>query len=446
MDRVPSHPHPTDSLLAPSFHVVGETAVSQIAYDPYDHEYNAEDPAHNNITRKSLHLHGERGNRRIRELPCGVQPRQQLMVDGGCVPPAHSAGVFGNALMSHARNSYSHAEGTLPAGSNVSLLSDASAFADGEHLQLTRDSIRRYDLSLDCLENPFLSHRIGTPRHAWVPSDHRRGVVDALSRDFGPPGLSIGTDLGAYGMEPSSSNGVLLRLVLQEGSDLPGDHYFASRRCDLSDAASAAEEVSELISPVQNIEVGGSTAPADRIRQLVAAKSGLAKKDPSKDVGRSGLALPTHSRVEQRDRKKNGSNYLTENEDSAPYYIIYVGGKESASAQIEGDSSGDEVTPKRAPPIRFFDAGVEISMYGRPLSRKRKRGTPSRSFRSPRHDKDQANFEGEEALRNLQEHQRSIWDQFVPKTQKDQAALPSETPIQCEQREHQGRHPDTSVG
>ena len=405
----------TDPVIAPSFQLVGETAVSQIAYDPYAQEYTVDNPATDSILRNA-HLHGERGNRRIREVPSRVQSRQQVMVEEGCYPPAHSVGAFASALMPQARSSYRHPEGALPVGSNVSLLSDSSAFVDGEHIKLARDPMRNYDKSSDTVENPFLSRGRGAPRHAFLPSETRGGAIDPLSRGLGSLGLCKGTDMGAYGLQPLSGNGVLPRHMLHEGYEFPGFHCFASGPCELYNGASVTREQYEQTSPVENVEAGGSTDSADFMRRLVAAKSGSANMDALKDVCQSAVAvaLPAHGGVEQHDQIENGSNFCLEDEDSAPYYIIYVGEKESVPAQTEGNSPGDEATKKRAPPVRFFDAGVEISMNGRPLSRRRKGRTPRRSPRSPKHDKEEAHKEGDEALRNLQVHQRSIWDQFVP--------------------------------
>lgn len=370
-----------------------------------------------------------RGNRRIRQVPTAIEPRQQTQIlAGGFAATPNSALMFSRTRQQD-RN-------ILGSDSMLPILGDPFAF----QLQLSaisnQEAFRHQDQTSAALVNSMRSQGNAPYQKPFFPVSPLGETLDGLGSGSLASRFSPG-----IGFETSRLLGVadILDQRIMAESSLPshmpgsavavGDYLLGLPRSD-----STVQSWSERNDfPMYDTRTGCQ----DLIRGLIAARSArpvcTASNEKSIQDSEWSVAQDSHckelkgiaSPQEQicRDGFLSGSRDPATQEmasnqkaDFRRQYITKQVGQDHALSKARIEHSQESL--KLHAPIRFFNSGVEISMNGRPLTETEKIvgknavSKPKGKMIDGQRTIETSDYGRRQELKTLQERQQSIWAAF----------------------------------
>lgn len=427
--------------------IVGQAAVSEVASDPYDDSVDQHVETRDHSHLQDPQYDFPRGNRRIREAPSTIQPRQQaVLADGRFAPAAlRSMDPLGEVLAfeQHLRE---RSQGILDASARASMIENPLT------LQRTlSDPLLHSGQGSAVMNNPFLSQGIARFRPSFFPPSPLPDTTNGLGSLDGY--ACVGLRASAL-QAPPVSHDMIHQLLGLRNAPPSEDAEPAERELgSLADTISAAQRQHSQNGSVLS-DHQESNSPQDMIRRLLATRNAptteersvperefvsLAGSIFSVQEQRHNQAIRDEDEGEGGERKRLGiAKFRQRNakqEVKTPHSSRLVA-EEQSTTQVElappKDRPSEVEAPKQHTPIRFFNAGVEVHINGRPLpTTKSEAEKPPEAEKSPQPDQskskkqvskrkkrtatDRAEEEKkrEEELENLQERQRSVWDAFA---------------------------------
>lgn len=418
--------------------IVGQAAVSEAVRDGAEPSYQTlQDMAHYHSMDPPHPVH--RGNRRIRQVPSAIEPRQQSqLLEGGFATPTSADPSVGALLFgrSHQRDrNIQVSDSTLPIlGHPFAFQHQLYALSNQEALRHQLQTSAAIENSLGCQGNVMY------PKPFFPLSslgDARGGLGSGSLNSRFLPGIGFETNC-PLGVTDILDQQIMASSTLHS-SPVPsiamtaGDYVLG-----LPSSVSRVQSWSERNTSVM---CDAPTGCQDLIRRLIAARYVSNDKSTIQDSGLS-VAKTSSSKLSAEDLRCKGSKRISSPQEQICRDGHVSGSRDTATQELESNPLSDirrkyvtiQVSQERASlnapieqskeslklqaPIRFFNAGVEISMNGRPLT-ETNNSVQSLALSKAKGKKISGRMKIEtsdsgrvQELQSLQERQQSIWAAF----------------------------------